>query len=104
MRREIAAASAMSSTVKFPGPLLRRSRREASVMACRVAALLSSRREGAGASGTALPVRVVGMRLHYVHIYTLCKFLQKPDSQLPNSLVTAHPYADAAALGKVGEL
>jgi hypothetical protein len=73
-------------------------------MAWRVAALLSSRREGAGGSGMVLPVWVVGMRLHYVHIYTLCKFLQKPDSQLSNSLVTAHPYADAAPLGKVGEL
>jgi hypothetical protein len=45
-------------------------------MAWRVAALLSSRREGAGMAGVSLPVRVVGMALHYVYFYTLCKFFR----------------------------
>lgn len=75
----------MSSTVKFPGPLLRSSPRVESEIAWRVAALLSSRREEAVLEGAAVlaPPAVEGVRgeepevdthLHYVHVCTMRKF------------------------------
>jgi hypothetical protein len=66
-------------------------------MAWRVAALLSSRREGGGGSAVSLrggmagAFWVGGTALHYVHFYTLCKFLRMSDSQLPNSFMTGLP-------------
>ena len=66
----------MSSTVKLPGPLDRSSARAASVMAWRVAALFSSRRDGPSDGGSeaggtaALGDREVETDLHYVQVCT----------------------------------
>ena len=78
------AASAMSSTVKLPGPCCRSRARVESVIDCRVAALFSSRREtgppaSAGADsdddeGEGEDGEVeVDTHLHYVQVCTLRK-------------------------------
>src|SRR6476661_5938667 len=72
------AASAMSSTVKLPGPCCRSRARVAPVIACLVAALFSSRREtGPSASPGTDGGEGVGeeveadTHLHYVQVCTL---------------------------------
>src|SRR6478735_8075206 len=87
----------MSSTVKFPGPLERRRPSAASVMAWRVAALFSSRREGAAGTascGVSGEESGSGTGLHYVQLCTLCN--QFPgcsdlDSQENERFPTAFP-------------